>query len=263
MEGSQESQPALQDIKVQEATSERVPAFEYYKILVELRTELDESYWTAVNFFILVQGILIAGVFGFLADTSKLEPYWLLPIEAGGLIFAVMWLFVSSRRMAALRLAEEQGRAIEAIIRINNKQKPNEPFRFPLFFYGSKSIFHKHDTNLAGNLGEMKEEIRSRYLPGVSGNRVSIWVSLRFSSINILSFWVPLMFIGIWSVTILLTLPWLIYGSIDLPLGNGFLLFLIVEIIIAIAIFIGIFIISGIWVRKNIPGWKGWLEKRK
>lgn len=263
MEANKESHPSTQDINANKDKLEIVTAFKYYEILVELRTELDNSYWTAVNFFILVQGILIAGVFGFLANSFKLEPQWLLPIEAGGLIFAIMWLFVSSRKMAALRLAEEQGRAIEEIIRIDNKQKTDEPFTFPLFFYGSKSIFHKNNSSLSDYQTKIREEIRTRYLPGVSGNRVSIWVSMRFSSISILSFWVPLMFIGIWSLTIMLTVPWLIYGSIILILWNRFTYFLIIEILVAFEIIVGIFFSSGKWVRNNIKDWKSWWEKKE
>jgi len=104
-----------------------------YESVISIWKRMDESYWTSVNVFILIVGLLLAGYSQIIDKPKQLLYVYCI----AGISICLIWLFVSHRKMAFTYIAEDVGRDLERTI-YSDLQDGG-------FFTRSKKIFKNDD----------------------------------------------------------------------------------------------------------------------
>ena len=100
------------DAKKNEEINDKGGKLTSYESVISIWRRMDESYWTSVNVFILIVGLLLAGYSQIIGKPKQL----LYVYCVAGILICLIWLFVSHRKMAFTYIAEDVGRDLERII---------------------------------------------------------------------------------------------------------------------------------------------------
>ena len=123
----------LMEEKKNEEINEKNSKLTKYEIIISIWRRMDESYWTSVNIFILMIGLLLAG-YSQIIDIAKplLYVYCIAAI-----LISLFLLFVLHKKKAFTYIAEEIGRELEGTTYSDLDEGG--------FFTRSKKIFKNDD----------------------------------------------------------------------------------------------------------------------
>ncbi len=110
-----------------------------YEIIISIWRRMDESYWTSVNIFILIIGLLLAG-YSQIIDIKTIAKPLLYVYCIAAILISLIWLFVLHRKKAFTYIVEEIGRELERTT-YSDLAKGG-------FFMMSEEIFRKGDEKL-------------------------------------------------------------------------------------------------------------------
>lgn len=83
-----------------------------YECIVSIWSRMDESYWTSVNVFILIVGLLLAGYSQIIGKSKPLSYVYC----TAGILICLIWLFILHKKIAFIYIAEDIGRNLERAI---------------------------------------------------------------------------------------------------------------------------------------------------
>ena len=155
-----------------------------YESIISIWKRMDESYWTSVNVFILIVGLLLAGYSQIIEKPKPLLYVYCI----AGILICLIWLFVSHKKMAFTYIAEDIGRQLEEIIYSDLKKLPSGKNFAGGFFTMSKNIFDKDADK------EIKDNSR-QWLNDFFNCRK---VFTKVGSAKLMSFYLPIVMIVVW-----------------------------------------------------------------
>ncbi len=185
---------------------DKISNFDYYSRLIDIWSHQDESFWTSYNIFLVMQGIIIVAIFQ-AYSVEKVGHFIAVIIAVFGFLITIAWLYSGNRRKAAIRLTSQQARYLEKKIFLDElKMDNNEPAGdvtdyFPMFFSGNRAVFSHPPITLEPYELKIKEYYNSNLKQGCRGK-----INRHFSSkseSDIMTLWVPFLFIIIWVVLLL------------------------------------------------------------
>ena len=160
---------------------------------------LDQSFWTASNVFLAISGLLLAALSQILIRRDELaimKPFAFI-YSLGGLFVAAMWMLVTNRKIAYVKIVEDMARNIESELysafpeNVHTQNVEGKDLVGLGFFSATKLIFHDGDPNrwLARSY-PCRKWIASRR----SGNVMAVWLPVFFGVIWIsLASWFAVM----------------------------------------------------------------------
>jgi hypothetical protein len=104
------------------------------------------------------------------------------------------------RRKAALILIEHQARHIEKEMFSKRLADKDIEKYFPMYFTGAKALFLNH-KNIDIKIKHHEKKIRNHHLKSPKGKKLGL--SSQFSSIKAMAFWIPILFLAIWAISLI------------------------------------------------------------
>ena len=195
----------------------------YYSDLLTIWVHQDEGYFTSVNVFLIMQGLLFVALYQI--AIAGLPSMIAAGLAAIGMTISVMWLFVSARKGAAILLLEHQLRHLEDEIfakrqeRVSSLKEAHADSRdidkaieqiFPMYFRTARAVFLKNEKEKRKKKDNKKSKKAIPDLPFESEIEAHHQHELpdsatgfgSRSSMKIISRWVPTMFLLIWSFAV-------------------------------------------------------------
>jgi hypothetical protein len=187
-----------ESIEPQKKTGEGIDLMEYYKILIEVWKEQNSSFWTSINVFLVMEGLLFTALFA-VSSNADFGPLIIYCIAIVGIVLSLLWLFVSTRKKEALRLVGHQARVLERkLFAANIKNIDDVEGYFSMFFSGNRAVFLKRSPGKERqklNYEEWEKKIdeyhESRY-PSVNA-----WTD-GYSEYGVMTVFFPWVLISIW-----------------------------------------------------------------
>ena len=167
----------LMEEKKNEKINEMDRKLTNYESIISIWRRTDESYWTSVNMFILIEGLLLAGYSQIIGRPKQLLCVYCI----AGILIGLIWLFVLNRKMAFSYIAEEVGRDLEKTTYSDLKKGG--------FFMRSKKIFFKKNMD--------KQWLKEYY----NGREIFA----RYGSSWLMSIFLPIVMVVIWFVISIVT----------------------------------------------------------
>ena len=175
--------------------------FDYYRELLDVWAQMDQSSWVGFNIFIAFEGVPMAAFVGGVT-TDRLSDFGRfllgLAIALAGLFSTFAWLLILNRRQAALRMVAHQGRVLEDAMfknRISTKTEDVDRY-FPMFFHGNRALFLDESKE---NVKRTPEEIAILKLH-LAGRGAKRWKWLRaFSESEVEAKVIPFSLIALWT----------------------------------------------------------------
>jgi uncharacterized LabA/DUF88 family protein len=159
--------------KKNEEINEKNRKLKNYEIIISIWRRMDESYWTSVNIFILIIGLLLAG-YSQIIDIANIAKPLLYVYCIAAILISLIWLFVLHKKKAFVYLAEEVGRELEETMysdlakveRDLEKTKDSDLHKVG-FFTRSKEIFKNGDEKMLNEFLKRRKiftKVRSAFL---------------------------------------------------------------------------------------------------
>jgi len=173
----------------------------HYDSMISIWIHMDQSLWTSINIFLIIEGICFAATYT-LAQASTWNELAFTAICLFGLVISIIWFVVGGRRKAALILIEHQARHLEKEIFSDKIAGGVVEEYFPMYFTAAKAVFLNH-RKVGLGVKPHEKKIRNHHLNSLRGGKLGI--SSRFSSMTAMTFWIPLVFLIIWIITLVYT----------------------------------------------------------